>query len=46
MGLAGEAGEEPGDLFLTHLSGVALVVVKDESLDPPNIGLFCFGAVA
>ena len=38
MGLACEAGEEPGDILLAHLSRMTPVVEEDESLDPAHIG--------
>src|SRR5437867_2674388 len=37
--LGREAGEEIADLTLSHVRGVALAVVQDESPDPSDVGL-------
>ena len=38
MLFACQAGEELGDFFLAHLRGMTLVMEKDETFDPVDIG--------
>src|SRR6266571_1305628 len=42
--LRGEAGEKIADLTFSHVGGVSLAVVQDESSDPSDVRLFGPGA--